>query len=482
MTGNPERRRQRMRQTAEHFTPSWLVNDMLDKLSGTAWTSGKTFVDPACGNGNMLVCVLQRKIANGHAPLQALQSVFGTDIMPDNVEECRLRLLKSASRHAAINEDMVSAVFTNIVCTPKSRFANGSLDYDFGFPQTTETAMVKKWTKNIEELLKRVDDEGLVEPRGSSDNMRGTRILEGDALDVLKTLPSGLANSLVTSPPYYLLRDYGVAGQIGLEESVEQYVEKLVEVFREARRVLRDDGTLWLNLGDSYSNGKMKSLDELRACAVRSNAPNRRRASSPRNLLGIPWRIALALQADGWVLRSEIIWHKPAVIPLGGQRRPVVSHETVFMLAKDNGYYYGRDDIRERTGNEMSWAEYEARRGKSWRGSAARKDDAQMGRCRMNQKPKPGTHPLGRDCRSVWKIPAQHRAKGGNGEHYATFPPALAERMILAGCPKGGVVLDPFMGSGTTAFAAKKLGRHCIGIELNPQYAQMSRERLAACA
>lgn len=302
------------------------------------------------------------------------------------------------------------------------------------------------------------------------------KILIGHALSTLREFPSESLNCCVTSPPYYQLRDYGVEGQLGWEPTVDKYIASLVNVMREVRRVLMPNGTLWLNMGDSHCKGIIRSQAELYKGRVRSDERGffRKRGGG---ILGVPWRLALALVDEGWLLISETIWHKPAVIPLGGQRRPVVAHETIFLLAKAKGYYYGRDDLREKTGREMTWEQYEVQRGRRWR--SARADDLQQGRCRMNHKPAAGTHPLGRDSRSVWKIAAQHRAKkASNEDHYATFPPDLAKRMILGGCPSEGVVLDPFMGSGTTALAALELGRKFVGIELNPKYAALAEQRI----
>ena len=303
-------------------------------------------------------------------------------------------------------------------------------------------------------------------------------IREGDALDVLRDMPEASVQTCVTSPPYWGLRDYGVDGQIGLEPTPDEYVERLVEVFREVRRVLRDDGTLWLNLGDSYATGgRGGGMEGERGDKQRSNAgallgpkttppPNLK----PKDLVGIPWRVAFALQADGWYLRSDIIWAKPNPMPESVTDRPTKAHEYLFLLAKSGRYYYDADAIREPH-------------------SQAEKDGVPMGNISTDWKPREGHgklqsdksgyintgavanrpsnyygHALGRNRRSVWTVPTQPFAAA----HFAVFPPALVEPCILAGAPKGGTVLDPFAGSGTVGVVCRKHQRLFIGIELNP--------------
>ena len=266
-------------------------------------------------------------------------------------------------------------------------------------------------------------------------------IHHGDVRTILPTLKTGSVQCVVTSPPYWGLRNYNVKDQIGLERTPEAYVEKMVAVFREVKRVLRDDGTCWLNLGDSFQD---------------------------KQLVGMPWRVAFALQADGWYLRSDIIWSKPNPMPESVTDRPTKGHEYIFLLSKRPKYYYDADVIREKP-ESVGYAGMELNSnapGWSWN---------------PNEKGEKG-HPLpgswqdgtGRNKRTVWTVPTAPFP----GAHFATFPPNLIEPSILAGCPRGGVVLDPFMGAGTTAIVALKNARHYIGIELNPEYAQMARDRI----
>lgn len=319
------------------------------------------------------------------------------------------------------------------------------------------------------------------------------RIHQGDALTVLRTLPDGFAHCCVTSPPYWGLRDYGIDGQLGLEPTPEEYVARLVEIFREVRRVLRDDGTLWLNLGDSYcaqgGGGESRMMElygkDSEKCRGRHSAAGHGQQSGgrglsppglkPKDLCGIPWRVALALQADGWYLRSDIIWHKPNPMPESVTDRPTKAHEYLFLLTKSARYFYDADAVREpQTSGYPSSFE---KRGSSWhehdadtiRGAAQstiKRDGVDRGHV---------SHPLGRNRRTVWTIPTQPLKSA----HFATFPPALAEPCILAGCPEGGIVLDPFFGAGTSGLVAKRLGRRYVGIELNPEYIALAEKRIA---
>ena len=279
----------------------------------------------------------------------------------------------------------------------------------------------------------------------------------------------GAFHTCVTSPPYWGLRDYGVNGQIGLEASPEEYTQTLVEVFREVRRALRDDGTLWLNLGDSYAAGGkggggsfMKERKDA-AWQHRSKVNGWRpppEGLKPKDLVGIPWRVALALQADGWYLRSDIIWHKPNPMPESVTDRPTSSHEYLFLLSKSARYYYDAEAIREESVTEAGTAG-------TWAGNT------DMGL--PNKKPNLGGSIEGfRNKRDVWTVTTQPYA----GAHFATFPPKLIEPCILAGSPKGGHVLDPFGGAGTTGLVADRLGRKATLYEINPEYAQMARERI----
>ncbi|NOZ48491.1 MAG: site-specific DNA-methyltransferase [Chloroflexi bacterium] len=258
----------------------------------------------------------------------------------------------------------------------------------------------------------------------------------GDAYDVLKQLPSEFFQTAVTSPPYWGLRDYGVEGQIGSEAHLEDYIAHLVRVFSELRRVLKSDGTLWLNLGDSYTSGgrKRRAPDKknpARAMSYRAPTPE---GLKPKDLIGVPWRMTFALQEAGWYLRSEIIWHKPNPHPESVKDRPTRAHETIFLLTKSEKYYYDSDAIMEST-----------------------------------QK---GDH---RNKRSVWTVPTQPLKEA----HFATFPPKLIEPCIMAGSAPGDFVLDPFFGAGTTGLVAALRDRNFVGIELQAAYIEIARKRLA---
>lgn len=299
--------------------------------------------------------------------------------------------------------------------------------------------------------------------------MPNVTLIQGDSLNVLPTMPDKSVHCCVTSPPYYGLRDYGAVGQIGLEQTPDEYVAKIVSVFRAVRRVLRDDGTVWLNLGDSYSG------------SGRGNNPNGKQGSNkgtsfdpensgyvpvglkPKDLIGIPWRVAFALQADGWYLRSDIIWHKPNPMPESVKDRPTKSHEYIFLLAKSQRYYYDGEAVKE----ESAYPDDDRK---------ARQDsrNKSMPTIEMNgMRPGSATYPT-RNKRDVWTV----TTKPYKGAHFATFPPDLIEPCIKAGCPEGGTVLDPFSGAGTTVLVSSRLGRNCIGIELNPDYIQMSKRRI----
>lgn len=315
-------------------------------------------------------------------------------------------------------------------------------------------------------------------------------IREGDVLDRLREMPDESVHCVVTSPPYWGLRDYGVEGQLGLEATYPEHVTAMVEVFREVRRVLRPDGTLWLNYGDSYcgagttggdpDNGTLRHGQRLSGRRDRLPIPRfRHKGLKPKDLVGMPWRIALALQKDGWWLRSDIIWHKPNPMPESVGDRPTKSHEYLFLLTKSEHYAYDANAIREPHKSGKNTPEGIAARraigdpnGK--RGNTKSTNDGKD-RTKPPSRP-PGYigHEMGRNARTVWKI----NTHAFPAAHFATFPPELPRRCIKAGCPKGGTVLDPFAGSGTTLMVALQLGRSAIGIELNPEYAAMARARI----
>jgi DNA modification methylase len=298
----------------------------------------------------------------------------------------------------------------------------------------------------------------------------GVTIHNGDCLEVLRTLPDESVQCCVTSPPYWGLRDYGHDGQIGLEPTPEAYVGRMVDVFREVRRVLQEDGTLWLNLGDTYYAGGWECR-RVNAVGNGSMPPEDRKSGiaksidglKVKDLVGIPWRVAFALQADGWYLRQDIIWHKPNPMPESVTDRCTKAHEYVFLMAKSQRYYYDAEAISEA----------------SVLGPHVRE--------RASNFKKAGAEPLQRHLkgaetivcdgtrnrRSVWTV----CTKPYSGAHFAVMPLDLVKPCILAGCPEGGVVLDPFMGSGTVAAVAQDAGRRAIGIELNPEYCKLIAKR-----
>lgn len=262
--------------------------------------------------------------------------------------------------------------------------------------------------------------------------VRESVLIEGDVFEALKALPAQSFQCVVTSPPYWGLRDYDIAGQIGLEAELGDYIRRLVTVFAEVRRVLRADGVFWLNIGDGFTSGNRgyrapDKKNPARAMSVRPDTPS---GLKPKDLLGIPWRLALALQEDGWFLRSDIVWHKPNAMPESVKDRPTRSHEYVFMLTKSERYFY--DHVAVREGN-------------------------------------------GRNRRSVWSV---NTAASGH-RHFATFPKALIEPCILSSSRPGDFVLDPFFGSGTVGEVCLESERNCVGIELNPAYVQLAVSRLA---
>ena len=270
------------------------------------------------------------------------------------------------------------------------------------------------------------------------------KILQGNCLETLSSLEEKSVNTCVTSPPYWGLRDYGTDDQLGLEETPEKFVENLVNVFREVRRVLRDDGTVWLNLGDSYLSNKQ--------------------------LGGIPWRVAFALQADGWYLRQDIIWSKPNPMPEMVKDRCTKAHEYIFLLSKLAKYYYNNEAIKEdakRPNKKQTFGGKKARENIIEKGDPRfRNGHEQWGREIITTTE--------RNKRSVWSIPTASYSVA----HFATYPPELIKPCILAGCPEGGTVLDPFGGSGTTAQVASNLNRNAILCELNPEYVEIAKGRL----
>jgi DNA modification methylase len=304
------------------------------------------------------------------------------------------------------------------------------------------------------------------------------RILEGDVRERLADLPDASVQCVVTSPPYYGLRDYGVVGQIGLEPTLAEYIATMVDVFRDVRRVLRDDGTLWLNIGDSYSGaGTTGGATEKQSTNVGSfTGVAIRRDLKPKDLMMVPARLAIALQDDGWYLRSDIIWHKPNPMPESVTDRPTSSHEHIFLLTKQARYFYDADAVRE---DAVSGMDLGLLRGRSFADGANVAWHAPSILQRQDAGVDSRTAGSGfRNQRNVWTI----ATKPFSEAHFATFPPEIPRRCIKAGSKPGDTVLDPFGGSGTTLLVADRLGRHGIGVELNPEYAAMARRRITADA
>jgi len=277
----------------------------------------------------------------------------------------------------------------------------------------------------------------------------------GDALTATRQLPSQSVNCCITSPPYWNLRDYRDDKQLGREETPQKYVEALVEVFAEVRRVLRDDGTLWLNLGDTYAN---------------------------KELVGIPWRVAFALKAAGWWLRCDVIWHKPNPMPSSATDRCTVAHEYLFHFAKSEVYYFDADAIREEALWER-WGDQTTGKGSmGWIKPGEKRELVKRRTVREGVDTNGGgqgtgaitlTEGQGKNKRSVWTVPTESNPD----PHYATFPQALIEPCVLAGCPENGTIFDPFIGSGTTALVARRLGRKCIGIEISQESCEIAARR-----
>jgi DNA modification methylase len=361
------------------------------------------------------------------------------------------------------------------------------------------------------------------------------KVIIGDAMEELATLPEKSVSCVVTSPPYYGLRDYGVDGQLGLEATPAEYIEKMVAVFAEVWRVLRDDGTIWVNMGDSYSSnggpgwqGKNGQRSDRRFTATRNSVGLREMARhakpglKPKDLMGMPWMLAFALRDFGWYLRRDIIWHKPNPMPESCRDRPTTAHEYIFLLSKSATYYYDQAAIREpasyNTHERQSRAKTDhkcapdsmkngIRAQKMPAGWAVgehshsavdhnvaknhRKTAGANSRIYQDRDPKhPSVRkirnndsfdeamavmPDDRNKRSVWTVASAPHKEA----HFATFPPKLIEPCVLAGCPMGGTVLDPFGGSGTTAEVAMKHGRNAILIELNPAYGKLIEDRTA---
>ena len=300
-------------------------------------------------------------------------------------------------------------------------------------------------------------------------------LFSGDSLAVARHLGDGVADCIVTSPPYFGLRDYGIDGQYGLESSPAEYVETMRKLFSELRRVLADDGTLWLNIGDSYAtSGASGPQGGSGQRATRTFTAANMPAwgdRAPKNLLGIPWRVAFALQDDGWILRNAIVWNKPNAMPESVTDRLSGRYEMVFMLSNKPRYWFDLDPIREpalTADRPLVKAKPQQREGSWSNGSGGNHYEPTTSGLGRNE--------AGRNPGDVWSITTQPFSAA----HFAVMPRELAQRCIMAGCKPGGTVLDPFSGSGTTGLAAQRLGRKYLGIDLNPEYLKLSMEtRLA---
>ncbi len=314
--------------------------------------------------------------------------------------------------------------------------------------------------------------------------MTTLRIITADVFDGLSQLEDESVQCVVTSPPYWSLRDYGIEGQIGLERTPDEYVEKMTRVFREVRRVLRDDAVLWLNMGDSYAAGT-NDYNSFRRDRGHVHVPRNAvpQGLKPKDLCGMPWRVAFALQTDGWYLRSDIIWHKPNPMPESVIDRPTKAHEYVFLMTKNARYFYDADAIKEPvTGNAHVRGDGVNPKAKVPAGwdtgpGSHRKKAGRYPRSKQNESFSGAVNELVNTCnaRTVWTIPTQAYPEC----HFATFPTALPERCIKAGSRRGDTVLDPFGGSGTTAVVARGLGRDAIIIEINPEYVRLIEKRCA---
>jgi DNA modification methylase len=310
------------------------------------------------------------------------------------------------------------------------------------------------------------------------------RLLTGDARTVLRTLPDESVNCCVSSPPYFGLRDYGVEGQIGLEQSPEEYVAQIVAVFAEVRRILTKDGTLWLNLGDSFAGsgkGGNRYIDANTGRTSRNKITPKHpktpviEAIKPKDLIGIPWLVAFALRADGWYLRSDIIWSKPNPMPESVTDRPTKAHEYLFFLTKSAKYFYDAAAITEERVSDTNVCGPNSRANRDHVPRPFLKQDLiNKGTYTGFNDRWRGHQTERRNKRSVWEI----APKPFPDAHFATFPPELVRPCIRAGCPVGGIVIDPFTGSGTTGEVAIEEGRRFVGVELNPKYNHMAKRRI----
>lgn len=315
-------------------------------------------------------------------------------------------------------------------------------------------------------------------------------ILQGDCVQVLKQMAAESVQMCVTSPPYWGLRDYGVDGQLGLEETPEQFVESMVSVFREVRRVMKEDGTLWVNIGDSYASAAKNRNPEqaTRRTGLRGGFATQEQSLhqkskvvaglKQKDLAGIPWMLAFALRADGWYLRQDIIWHKPNPMPESVTDRCTKSHEYIFLLSKSKTYYFNQEAIKEPAAYFRPNGQVKSPHGQSFRKSGNLERKQRPSSDSVDRGHQAGSVPWEgntRQKRSVWTV----ATKPFSEAHFATYPPLLIQPCILAGSRPGDTVLDPFFGAGTTGLVAQNNERKYIGIELNPEYIEIARKRLS---
>ena len=308
----------------------------------------------------------------------------------------------------------------------------------------------------------------------NTNDIEKNTIINGNSLEVLKSLPDNSIDCCVTSPPYYALRDYGCDGQIGLEETPEKYIERLCEVFSEVRRVLTPQGTLWLNIGDSYNGNKVGDTEVVKNKKVSESNDFHKKlwgGAKPKDLIGIPWMLAFALRSQGWYLRQDIIWQKPNPMPESVTDRCTKSHEYIFLLSKSQKYYFDYESIMEPCADQER---NNFQSGSRANGINKDRNDNDLGERSKTWKPKTIDNQKVRNKRSVWEV----NTKPCKEAHFATYPFELIKPCILAGCPENGIVLDPFMGSGTTAIVARSLNRNYLGVELNPEYIKIAHKRL----
>lgn len=333
-----------------------------------------------------------------------------------------------------------------------------------------------------------------------SEPIPNLEIICGDSLDSLQKMDDKSVHCCVTSPPYWGLRDYGVEGQLGMEKTPEDYTTNMVNIFMEVMRVLRDDGTLWLNLGDTYAthggskgskhshNFRPPEVAEKEGIYRAGKPFGKQIGLKEKDLVGIPWRVAFALQAQGWYLRKDIIWFKPNPMPESVTDRPTTAHEYLFLMAKSHKYFYDAEAIKEPSAYPMGPNSPESiksphgqgftRTAKhSFKRTGSKREKANPGHSAGTHRPdrEDNTYATeSRNKRSVWTVSTQPFPDA----HFAVFPPKLIQPCVLAGCPKGGTVLDPFMGSGTTGVVSINEGRNFVGIELNPEYVKMAKARI----